>query len=493
MRTACEPAVTIVLPERREAASPSIVAAYAGARDDDDARQPAAPPRSGRFATAGSSRCSPSGWTGWAGSTACSPRRCRSTRWSRCGSTPWCSTWRSSGRRRGTYLEKLCARAPAARRRRLHRPVERRPARPRAAAGRRRLGHQAVPPGGADRPRRGRRAAPQARRGARRRPRRSPIGELEIRADQFQAFVGGASVDLTRREFELIQLLADAEGQVLAARGDLRARLGLRDGPRRPLGRRLRAQAAPEAREGLAGLALHPHALRHRLPLRGGAGGGVRSRRPSPADAAGARRPRPTAPEPTSCRPDARAIVRAVGPDRGTHLRNIAIVILLAVIVWQLPGGGHRRRRRSATCWGSSSSAACCSSATGMYMENRDTIFGLDERQRGILYAAVALAAITLVATQRMWDEGGARRRALARLHQRSPSGGCTASGAPTASTERVPTGRRPRRRRARCRSRRGAPVSTRIGRGRGCRRPGRAAARDRRASRCRCRRAAGR
>jgi DNA-binding response OmpR family regulator len=41
------------------------------------------------------------------------------------------------------------------------------------------------------------------------------VGEVEIRADQFQAFVGGVSVDLTRREFELIQLLADAEGQVL--------------------------------------------------------------------------------------------------------------------------------------------------------------------------------------------------------------------------------------------------------------------------------------
>src|SRR6188472_41323 len=41
------------------------------------------------------------------------------------------------------------------------------------------------------------------------------IGEVEIRPDQFQAFVGGVSVDLTRREFELIQLLAGAEGQVL--------------------------------------------------------------------------------------------------------------------------------------------------------------------------------------------------------------------------------------------------------------------------------------
>ncbi len=40
-------------------------------------------------------------------------------------------------------------------------------------------------------------------------------GELEIRTDQFQAFAGGDSLDLTRREFELLQLLADAKGQVL--------------------------------------------------------------------------------------------------------------------------------------------------------------------------------------------------------------------------------------------------------------------------------------
>jgi len=40
-------------------------------------------------------------------------------------------------------------------------------------------------------------------------------GELEIRADQFQAFARGRSVDLTRREFELLELLARAEGKVL--------------------------------------------------------------------------------------------------------------------------------------------------------------------------------------------------------------------------------------------------------------------------------------
>lgn len=40
-------------------------------------------------------------------------------------------------------------------------------------------------------------------------------GELTIRGDQFQAFVGDRSLDLTRREFELLKLLADAPNRVL--------------------------------------------------------------------------------------------------------------------------------------------------------------------------------------------------------------------------------------------------------------------------------------
>ncbi|MEJ7785721.1 MAG: response regulator transcription factor [Solirubrobacteraceae bacterium] len=45
----------------------------------------------------------------------------------------------------------------------------------------------------------------------------SPVvaGEVEILADQYQAFVGGRSIDLTRREFELIELLSGAGGRVL--------------------------------------------------------------------------------------------------------------------------------------------------------------------------------------------------------------------------------------------------------------------------------------
>jgi DNA-binding response OmpR family regulator len=40
-------------------------------------------------------------------------------------------------------------------------------------------------------------------------------GELEIRPDQFQAFVSGRALDLTRREFELLHVLAEASGRVI--------------------------------------------------------------------------------------------------------------------------------------------------------------------------------------------------------------------------------------------------------------------------------------
>lgn len=41
------------------------------------------------------------------------------------------------------------------------------------------------------------------------------VGELEIRPDQYQAFAGGRSLELTRREFELLSVLAQARGLVV--------------------------------------------------------------------------------------------------------------------------------------------------------------------------------------------------------------------------------------------------------------------------------------
>jgi hypothetical protein len=95
-----------------------------------------------------------------------------------------------------------------------------------------------------------------------------------------------------------------------------------------------------------------------------------------------------------------------VGPDTGKHLRNIAIIVGLALAVWLVPGGD----KASVTI----SNLLTIVFVGGLlffgyrlYMEHRESIFGLAERQRGILYAAIALGAITLVATRRLWDEGG--------------------------------------------------------------------------------------
>jgi hypothetical protein len=95
-----------------------------------------------------------------------------------------------------------------------------------------------------------------------------------------------------------------------------------------------------------------------------------------------------------------------VGPDRGKHVRNIAIILALALAVWLIPGGD--------TASVTISNLLTIIFIGGllffgyrMYLEHREAIFGLPERSRGILYAAVALGAITLVATGRMWDSGG--------------------------------------------------------------------------------------
>ena len=95
-----------------------------------------------------------------------------------------------------------------------------------------------------------------------------------------------------------------------------------------------------------------------------------------------------------------------MGPDRGRHIRNILIIVVLALLLWLVPGGAAA---------GSTVSNVLSIIFVGgllflgyrLYMENRETIFGLEERQRGVLYAGAALITITLIATRRMWDAGG--------------------------------------------------------------------------------------
>ena len=95
-----------------------------------------------------------------------------------------------------------------------------------------------------------------------------------------------------------------------------------------------------------------------------------------------------------------------MGPSRATNLRNIAIVLALAVLVWKLPGGGTASLTIS-NLLGIIFIGGLLFFGYRIYMENRETIFGLEERQRGVLYAGCALITITLIATRRMWEAGG--------------------------------------------------------------------------------------
>jgi len=95
-----------------------------------------------------------------------------------------------------------------------------------------------------------------------------------------------------------------------------------------------------------------------------------------------------------------------VGPDRNRHIRNVLILIGLTLVVWLVPGGGT-----ASLAIGNLLSIALLSGLLflgyRLYMENRETIFGLEERQRVALYGAVGLIAITLAATSRLWGAGG--------------------------------------------------------------------------------------
>ena len=95
-----------------------------------------------------------------------------------------------------------------------------------------------------------------------------------------------------------------------------------------------------------------------------------------------------------------------MGPERGKHLRNIAIVVVLALAVWKLPGGGAAGVTAS-NLLGVAFVGGLVFLGYRVYLERREVLLGLEERQRGVLYGSLALAAFALVATRRMWDAGG--------------------------------------------------------------------------------------
>jgi hypothetical protein len=89
-----------------------------------------------------------------------------------------------------------------------------------------------------------------------------------------------------------------------------------------------------------------------------------------------------------------------------TALRNIGIVLVLALAVFALPGGGTGAAIVSALI-GIAFSVAIWFFLMRMYREHRMTIFALGDRWRLVLYASLAALLFAGASAQRWWDSGG--------------------------------------------------------------------------------------
>ena len=95
-----------------------------------------------------------------------------------------------------------------------------------------------------------------------------------------------------------------------------------------------------------------------------------------------------------------------MGPDRNRLLRNFAILIVITVAVWRLPGGGTATITVN-NILGLLFAGGLVFLGYRMYMEHRTSLFILEDRVRALLYGSLVLVALALVGTRRLWDEGG--------------------------------------------------------------------------------------
>jgi hypothetical protein len=84
-------------------------------------------------------------------------------------------------------------------------------------------------------------------------------------------------------------------------------------------------------------------------------------------------------------------------------LRNVLIILALAALVVFVPGGGSGASVATqilslgflgALAW----------FASIMYRQHRAELYGLGDRRRAALYAALGVAALTFTATSRLWS-----------------------------------------------------------------------------------------
>jgi hypothetical protein len=84
-------------------------------------------------------------------------------------------------------------------------------------------------------------------------------------------------------------------------------------------------------------------------------------------------------------------------------VRNIAIILLIAAAVAFIPGGG------TASTVALQAASLLFLAVLGwfasiMYRQHRSSLYSLGDRRRAILYAAAAVATLTLSGTHRLWN-----------------------------------------------------------------------------------------
>jgi hypothetical protein len=87
-------------------------------------------------------------------------------------------------------------------------------------------------------------------------------------------------------------------------------------------------------------------------------------------------------------------------------IRNLIIILALAAVVAIVPGGGTASSVLLQAVW-LVFLAALTWAATIFYRERRSDLYGLGDRRRAALYAALATLAVTLTATHRLWASAG--------------------------------------------------------------------------------------
>jgi hypothetical protein len=87
------------------------------------------------------------------------------------------------------------------------------------------------------------------------------------------------------------------------------------------------------------------------------------------------------------------------------NLVNVVIILALAALVDLVPQGGRGASVAGQAVW-LVFLATLVWFAVTMYRQHRVSLYSLGDRRRGILYAAVAVVALTLTATSRLWDTG---------------------------------------------------------------------------------------